>query len=274
MNKISNIPIELEKEENKNFYSKRAIIIATFLGGPLAASYLIKKNYDTLEQPIKAKNSLIIGIASTIILFAGIFSIPEPIIDKIPNSLIPLLYSGIVYLIVERLQGKILHKHKESDGKFHSGWKAAGVGGISLLIIGSAILLTFTISGSIPFFQNNFDAETYDTEVEKFMNNETKALSAFDLIDTETHVILIDKFSKGLELWEENIEIVNKMNSIENLPNELIDQNTLLLEYCELRIKHYELIIKAISEDTDIYDKDMNEIGIKIENVLNNLNNI
>ena len=92
-------------EETKKFYSQRAITIATFFGGPLAAGYLIKKNYEALSEPDIAKRSHIIGITSTIILFGGLYSLPEKIIDNIPNTIIPILYSAVIYLIVEKLQG-------------------------------------------------------------------------------------------------------------------------------------------------------------------------
>jgi len=54
--------------KNLKFYSQKAIGIATFIGGPLAAGYLIRENYLSLEKPNEAKKSLIIGIISTILL--------------------------------------------------------------------------------------------------------------------------------------------------------------------------------------------------------------
>ncbi|MDN3690365.1 hypothetical protein [Cyclobacterium jeungdonense] len=121
-------------EEPKKFYSVRVIAIATFVGGPLAAGYLVKKNYETLKQPDNAKKSLVIGVIASIVLFAGIFLIPEEIIDSIPSALIPLIYTGIIYLIVQRIQGERLKNHKESNGEFYSAWKAAGVGAIAMII--------------------------------------------------------------------------------------------------------------------------------------------
>ena len=90
-------------EDEKKFYSQKGISIATYFGGPLAAGYLVKKNYETLGQPESGKKALIIGIISTILLFVGIFSIPKSIIDKIPSALIPLIYTGLIYLIVEKI---------------------------------------------------------------------------------------------------------------------------------------------------------------------------
>ncbi|WP_162343772.1 hypothetical protein [Cyclobacterium salsum] len=127
-------------EEPKKIYSTRAIAIATFVGGPLAAGYLVKKNYETFEQPDHAKKSLVIGVIASIVLFAGIFLIPEEAIDSIPSALIPLIYTVIIYLIVESIQGERLKDHKASNGAFYSAWKAAGIGAIATLI---TIAVTF-----------------------------------------------------------------------------------------------------------------------------------
>lgn len=258
-------------EETKRFYSQRAITIATYFGGPLAAGYLVKKNYDTLEQPDNARKSLIIGIVSTILIFAGIFSIPEDIIDKIPNALIPLIYTGIIYLIVERVQGESLKNHKESGGEFYSGWKAAGVGAIAMLILAAGIALTAFISGDLSNTQPDFDAATYDKEVAKFVENENKSIAVFNVIETQTPDYLIKEFSEGIVLWKENKDIVERLNSIENLPIKLKDQNTLLLKYCDLRIQHNEIILKGISEDTDKYESEIEKIGFEINKILEEL---
>lgn len=258
-------------EETKRFYSQKAISIATYFGGPLAAGYLVKKNYETLEQPDNARKSLIIGIVSTILIFAGIFSIPEGIIDKIPNALIPLIYTGIIYLVVERFQGESLKNHKESGGEFHSGWKAAGVGAIAMLILAAGIALTAFIAGDFSNTQPDFDVATYDKEVAKFVDNENKSLAVFNVIETQTPDYLIKEFSNGIVLWKENKEIVERLNSIENLPIKLKDQNTLLLKYCDLRIQHNEIIIKAISEDTDKYVSEIEKIGFEINKLLEEL---
>jgi hypothetical protein len=255
-------------EQTKKFYSQRAITIATYLGGPLAAGYLVKKNYETLEQPENGKYALIIGIVSTIILFAGILSIPEPIIDKIPRPLIPLIYTGFIYWIVNRLHGDILDLHKESGGEFYSGWKAAGIGAISMLILAACIAIIAFIAGDLSNSQSNFDSVTYDKEVAMFVDNENKAIAVFNVIETQSPDYLIKEFSNGIVLWKENREIVKRLSAIKNLPKGLSDQNLKLSKYCELRIKHNETIIKAISENTDRYVSEIERVGSEINQIM------
>ena len=249
------------------FYSQKAIGIATFIGGPLAAGYLIRKNYLTLSKPDEGKKSLIIGIISTIIIFSVIFMIPENIIDKVPNQILPLIYTGIIYLIVEKIHGKILNQHKENKNEFLSIWKAVGIGLISLIII---LIGIFGYGFLAP---ESAEYELYDTEMSLFFENETETLVFYDHIDTETNLSLLKELvNKTIPKWKENIKIVKKSNKIANLPSELIQQNEVLLEYSELRLKGFELLKKAISEDTDKYQQEIEQIHQEIGQVLDKLN--
>lgn len=125
--------------KNLKLYSQKAIGLATFIGGPIAAGYLIRENYLSLDKPDEGKNALLISIVATVLLFTGIFMIPESIMDKVPNQIIPMIYTGIIYLIVEKIQGELLNKHKENEYAFYSRWNAAGIGLISLVILLSGI---------------------------------------------------------------------------------------------------------------------------------------
>jgi hypothetical protein len=252
-------------EVTKKLFSQRAIAIATFFGGPAAAGYLVKKNYETHDESDKGNKAIVIGIISTLLIFAGIFLMPEYIIDKIPNSVIPAIYTGIIYLIVEKLQGQWIKEHKDLGGAFYSGWKATGIGAIFMLILLAFIAGTAFISGDL---SEDFDAATYDNEVAKFVENENQSLDVFNVINTAEPQYLIKEFSNGIVIWKENKEIVNRLNSIENLPTDLLEQNKRLLTYCDLRIQHNELIVKALSEETDKYVLEIDRIGIEISNIL------
>ncbi|MFA8450244.1 MAG: hypothetical protein ACEPOW_06095 [Bacteroidales bacterium] len=127
-------------EENKILYSNEAISIATFLGGPLAAGYLFKKNYEAFSQEEKGRKAFFIGLISTVLIFVGVFFIPDDIKDKIPGALIPAFYTLMIHFIFEKTQGGWLKEHKESGGKFHSGWKAIKIGVVSLVILLSSIM--------------------------------------------------------------------------------------------------------------------------------------
>ncbi len=263
MNEQQNV----NETKNLKFYSQKSIGLATFIGGPLASGYLIRENYLSLNKPDEGKKALFIGIIATIVIFGGIFMLPEAIIDKLPNQLLPLIYTGIIYLIVEKIHGTVLNQHKENENEFFSGWKAAGIGFISLII------LAIGIFGYIYFSPDNVQYEQYDIEFAKFTKNENETLVFYDHLNTETNNSLIQEIDNvSIPKWKENIEIINHSNQIENLPIELLDQNKLLLKYSELRLEAFELFKKAIKDDTGKYAQELDRVHLEIETQLNKLN--
>lgn len=244
-------------------YSIRAITSATFLGGPLAAGYLIGENYRNLDKPDEGRNALLIGIGATILLFSGIFLVPENILDKFPNTIIPAIYSGVVYYLVDKLQGPSLEQHKENERAFFSGWRAAGIGLASCLIT-LAILL-----GGFYLTTDNEVYDKYDIALAEFSSNEDESMKVFEQAEFKSNATLLRQL-KGVSipLWEENIKIIEGSNSISNLPIELADRNRLLLQYSKLRLEAFQLMKKAIEGDTNAYDDELDELGDKIEDVL------
>lgn len=258
-------------EETKRFYSLKAISIATFFGGPLAAGYLVKKNYEALGQADNARKSLFIGIASTIVLFVIAYLIPDELSTKI-GTLIPGLSAWMIYLIVEKLQGNELKLHKESEGKFYSGWKAAAVGSISMVIFLAGVAFTAVIAGDFLSTQHEYDVVSHRKGIEKFVANESKALAVYNHFETHHPEDIVDELKSGLVLWKENIGILNDINLIENLPIEAIEQNKKLLKYCDLRIQLNEILIKSFSEDTEEYVSLIESVGNEINMLLEELN--
>ncbi len=258
-------------EEAKKFCSQTAISITTFFGGPLAAGILIRENYKTMDEEKKGNHALMIGIAATLFLFSGIFIMPENILDKMPQSLIPLVYTGIIFWIVEKTQGHVLKAHKENKGEFYSGWKSALIGVISLGIILFFIGLSAFIAGDLSKNQPDFDLEAYDKGIALFSKNEEVSVEVFNTLDTAGIDYLVKEMNKNIIRWQENKEIIKNINSIENLPEELTILNEKLDTYCNLRIEHFRLIVKALSENTDKYDNQMQFTQQRIEKIIEEL---
>jgi hypothetical protein len=61
--------------------------------------------------------------------------------------------------------------------------------------------------------------------------------------------------------------------TIKEMPTELVEQNKILLEYSELRLEAFKILKKAISEETNIYDKELDVIHSKMDQNLKKLNN-
>lgn len=243
-------------------YSLKSIWIATCLGGPLVFGYMMWKNCISFNQRKKGNIFLIASIVFTICLFSLLVFLPEPIVDKIPNYLITFINAGIAYAIVSQTHGEILIKHKEDENQFYSGWNVAGASLVSVVSICIMVICLVFI------FPEN---EAYDVEMEKFSKNETETLIFYDHLETQSQSYLLKELETIILKWEENREILKNADDIQNLPKELKEQNKLLKEYTELRIKTFEVFKKAIEEDTDKYTTELDELHLQLDKKLDEL---
>lgn len=141
-------------------------------------------------------------------------------------------------------------------------FKFSTVGVLSVVVIFSAI----TVYRNLPN-----DIGKYDAEMQKFVSMESMALEVYSLPeDTPKEKLLSEIQHRGLYYWNENSKLIDSFNDLD-LPLEIRARNKKLKEYCELRIKSYELIYKAISEDTDIYEREISDYNQKIERIINDL---
>jgi hypothetical protein len=126
----------------KRIYKDRAIWVATYLGGPLVAGYLIAENFKAFNEMAKAKKTWIYTIVGTVIIFGGIFLIPDDIFESIPRYFIPLVYTAIAYGFVKHFQGKNISAFIALGGK-PFGWGRAIVVSLIGLVITVAFIFIF-----------------------------------------------------------------------------------------------------------------------------------
>lgn len=242
-------------EEKYKLYSQKAIAISTFFGGPLAAGVLIRRNALNLGHEKQGLYALIIGIVSSILLFFGIFQFSEATIEKIPNALLPAIYTAVIYFIVAKLQGKELNAHSAKNGLFYSNWKAGGIGAVCM-----AIILTVALSG-IYLSEEKWDIDQYNAYVVQYGDNEQAAGLLFDKIDTLSDEEILQFIEiVGIPKWNENIKLIQEMDAIPNIPAEQLEYNKQLLEYSQLGIAMFELMAKSIVEETEDYDDELKKI--------------
>ncbi len=253
-------------EADNRLYSQAAIAIATYLGGPIAAGALLRRNFINLGQEQWGKHAFFFGFVATILIFLGVFLLPDAFIDKIPDAIIPAIYTGIVFLVVERIQGPKLKEHKESNGPFFSKWRAAGIGSLYMLGLLAAI---FAYSFWGP---EDFDSKRYDQGISEFMQNEEDSMEVFYLLEMG-YGDLVVKFipEKGIPLWKKNIQIVDELSGIEGLYPELKEQLEKLRQYSLLRIKSLELILQSVNEETDAYEFEIDNVFMQINALIDNM---
>jgi len=141
---------------------------------------------------------------------------------------------------------------------------------IKFSTIGALTIVLFI--SSITVYQNlPNDIGKYDVKMKEFVSMESMALEVYSLpAGTSNENILSTLKNKGLHYWNENLKLIESCDDLD-LPLTLRARNSKLKEYCELRIKSYQLIYKAIDEDSDKYQNEINAYNQKTEAIINEL---
>ena len=126
-------------------YSPAQVGVGTFIGGPFAAIYFLKSNFDALDKGDLSRRVMIIGGIFSCVFLAALPFFPE----NIPNNVIPMLYLIPVMLTVRKLQPTKKEIEDYEVFGFQSSWKVFGV---SLLWM----LLFFAISVGVMLSLENF----------------------------------------------------------------------------------------------------------------------
>ncbi|MCB0685928.1 MAG: hypothetical protein KDC53_05370 [Saprospiraceae bacterium] len=264
---MKDLILDGEVYEVKKFFAIKSIALATFFGSPLAAGFLIGQNYRNQGNSALGVVAVVAGILTTILLFIGILSLPDQVVSKIPNLLVPLIYTTMISFFVDRLQGPFLRIHRQQNGGFYSMWIAFGVGFICMLT------LVGFLWGSVLVNPDNFDKDTYDQGMTAFKSNEEEALKLFTLLDNEDFDQASDFIKNtGIAKWLENLKILAEMDKLEGIYPDLKEQNELLRRYCQLRIQSYQLIHKKIIQHTSSLDVQIEDLDRMIGNILEKLN--
>ncbi|WP_343524113.1 rhomboid family intramembrane serine protease [Pedobacter sp.] len=140
------------------------------------------------------------------------------------------------------------------------------LGAISIATL--CIVMLFSSFGVIKSIPNTESLTEYDTRFKRFRILETMALDVYSLkADTKKEDALYEIRDRGIYYWNENISLLDSLDQL-NLPPMVRERDKVLKEYCNLRIKAYELMYKAVDENSHKYDADIAKINKQIESVL------
>lgn len=140
---------------------------------------------------------------------------------------------------------------------------------------GTIVVITafITLISTLVYYNTTNDIGNYDAKMQDFIKMETKALDVYNLPkNTPNEVLLLRIKDTGIYYWNENIKLIYSFNEL-NLPNEIVERNQKLKEYCDLRVKSYELLYKAISENTNQYDSLIENFNAQIDTKIKEIQN-
>jgi len=115
------------------------------------------------------------------------------------------------------------------------------------------------------------DSTKYYSEMEKFGKMEEEALAFYKLPEGTEKTAYLKSLNNGMDILKQSITLFDEIAKMD-LPDQMKDRNKLLKNYCNLRIKTYKTIYKAIDEGTDKYNQEIEEYNQKIEQSIKDIN--
>ena len=161
--------------EKEGIYTDKAVGVATYLGGPLVGGYLLSRNFKILGEEDKARNAIFLGLILFFIIFELLFLVPDSIINKIPNTIIPGIYTLIFYFLFKKYQDEKVKTYLKEGGGKASGWKIFGIS-----IIGLILTLAY-------IFARAYFIAPFDGEVMEFGTAKHQIYYQEDISQTEVH---------------------------------------------------------------------------------------
>jgi len=133
----------------KKVYKIREVGIGAFIGGPLAAGYMLFKNYKTFGKDQLAKRTVWITLLSSVLILGAIILVTFE--DTFPSYLLPIIFLGISRLLTELYQKSDIEAFLLDGGEAYSIWRAIAVG-----IISSVIIMFIATLTPVVYFINLF----------------------------------------------------------------------------------------------------------------------
>lgn len=129
----------------RKVYSPLQAAMGTFLGGPLASVYFIKKNFTATSNYEGSSKTLTYGGALLVALLCILPFIPE----DFPTLPIPLLFVFLTKVLIEKFQFDKDTIEKDHTLTFHSNWRVFFIGLASLIVFSVLIFIQVLIMDSL-----------------------------------------------------------------------------------------------------------------------------
>jgi hypothetical protein len=113
-----------EDAANKiQIYSPTQVATASFLGGPFATIFVLKKNFDAFGDRAHSKQTLLWGALFIVLLLVVLPILP----DKFPNMVIPIAYTVTARELAKKYQMTKQAISESEQFGFRSNWNVLGI---------------------------------------------------------------------------------------------------------------------------------------------------
>lgn len=123
-------------------YRCSSLALAAGLGGPLAAGWVLSRNFARMERPGPARLALGSGIALEAALVGALAALGDRAALLLPA--LPVASGLVAWGVATRWQGSGLRLHASVEGRFAPWWRAL-VAGLAGLAVTAGLLLAFAL---------------------------------------------------------------------------------------------------------------------------------
>ena len=140
----TDLPRRMTSNSQGQLYSVWAVVLATFLGSPLAGGVVMSINCRRLSEPNAARDILLWTAILTVgsLLLGGL--IPREM--RLVEAMLVGLQVFVMYFLAARLQGRAIALHLEQGGEIASYWSVVVIG----IVCGIILLWTLVALGLMP----------------------------------------------------------------------------------------------------------------------------
>lgn len=141
---------------------------------------------------------------------------------------------------------------------------------LKFLTIGIVTVVLLAAS-SLYYGKLSGDMKKYEEGIEKFASMESMALEVFSMPRESSKEAILKEFrSRGIYYWDESIKLFESFKELD-LPASITKRNSKLKEYCTLRVESYQLMCRAIEEETDQYDEKLEDYNQRIQALMDEI---
>jgi hypothetical protein len=152
-------------EQETTIYKDRAIWVGTALGGPLVAGYLAAANFRAFGERDKVWKTWLIAILATLFIFY--IAAYAPYVERIPNMVFVLVYTGIAFLVVRIWQGAKIDAHIRAGGRVFSWLRVVVVAVVGGIVTASFILAFAFLNGEFSVTYKTYGIMKHDVQFDK-----------------------------------------------------------------------------------------------------------
>lgn len=136
--------IQGQSPADYKLYSVGSVVLATFLGSPVAGGAVMAINYKRVGRSIAALHAVVWTALVTTAIIAVAIILPDDV--NIPNAVFFLPQIIAMYYFAKSLQGPVVEAHERLGGSLASAWGAAGIGVLSgTVLLGAAVAVAMLL---------------------------------------------------------------------------------------------------------------------------------